>query len=37
LTAVSELNRRYPEVATLSGKYKSAQRPAELEAAGSAQ
>jgi hypothetical protein len=32
LTAVSELNRRYPEVATLAGKYPPAAVPAELQA-----
>jgi hypothetical protein len=34
LTAVSELNRRYPEVATLSAKYPAAETPSELVSAG---
>ena len=32
LTAVSELNRRYPEVATLAGRYQPAAAPAEVGA-----
>jgi hypothetical protein len=36
LTAVSEMNRRYPEVAALAGRYPAAARPPEMRQTGAA-